>query len=884
MAAPAFRSRRLELALVKRPRLPGAKPGSRCKRPKRRWPRVIGWSLGFLAGVAVLVALAHLHGNPPDAEAGFPSPALATLAEPGVAALVSFGALTLIAWCVRHLRFEYLAWWPGRIVVQSFVANGGTSAAEVERLTASFRDRLGMSHLQSPASVPAPAEQGDFLDVLARGGMDSGNLLGSLLSLLRAAFPAYAYEVSGALVTGAGPRPYGVTVQVVRSPGKGGGGHTVWDTSWNGAVRQAADHATAAILPRTRICRSPWAGWRRYYMPPALLQHYEHAAQSEHERRYDEALASYYRALDLDPRNHGLRLQIGFLQEKLGLYLDALDTYQSILEVAEPSSGHDVVRRSHRRSARRDRDRTLLVARYRHAVLLGGPGLPHQWRKWEAEQKATRRDDERERLRERLAPTLTRLFETALGSTEVAKTAAPAYEEAGRSQPPVEHCGSALQGPARATPAARTARLPELFLLASLNQLADLLRRTPPSRPWRRPPLTRAAVQVSTLVVRERLRLQLGQARCEPQSGWAPYIRQLRADIRAIEPASGFDRWQEHYNVACIWSLPLLVTCGAADVADLTRLAVERLECATERADTEFLVSRRDWLVSEDPDLRGLRVQPRFKSFEAAYFPSASRTPQRPRDVHRWEVSRYTLDLLRAAAQRWEDTWERRARELKPVTSMRVLLQWCEDELSARRLIRDVALHHRDWRTRFELLDRTRGWSVEYGFEPIEVAFPGFPADSGLGGDHDNVEQATAVAIDDKDKRLLEVVGQLEQAERRAAQPRDQARLSVSRLLDEFGARRAGIAQRGLPERGLPQAHVARLCDLHANLWRWLGELVTPDGEREYAADELAGALAETAAACRSVHDQWSASARTRQAGVHSNGAGPGREQTVPSG
>jgi hypothetical protein len=874
VAAPTFRTRRFERALVKRPRLRKGKPGSRSKRPKPRWGGVIGWSVGVVAGLAALVGLAHLHGNPPDQADGFPSPALYTLSKPGVAAIATFGTLVWLAWCIRRLRFEFLAWWPGRIVVPNFVASGDTPAAEVERLTASFRDRLGMSHLQSPASVPAPAEQGDFLDVLARNGVDSGNLLGSLLSLLRAAFPTHAYEVNGALVTRKGRRPYGVTVHVVRAPGKGAGGHTVWDTSWTGAARQAADHATAAILPRTRVCRSPWTAWRRYYMPPALLQHYEHAAECEHERRYDDALASYYQALDHDPMNYGLRLQIGFLQEKLGLYLDALDTYENILGVAEPSSDRDVVGSSHRRSARRDRDRTLLVARYRYAVLLGGPGLPHQWRKLQTQEASTRRDDERERLRERLTPRLTKLFEDALASNEVAATSSPVYDEAGQSAPPPERGQSSLEVPARSPQDA--ARLPELFLLASLHRLADLRRRIPPSRPWRRPPVTRVAARLSTLVVRERLRLELCGSHCERD------IKRLKAEIDSIEPAGGFERWQEHYNVACMWALPLLEN-GSAHAEELTCLAVKRLESATERADTEYLVSRRDWLVSEDPDLQGLRAQPRFKSFEAAYFPSAAPTPQRPRDVHRWEVSRYTLELVRAAAQRWEDTWERRARQLEPVTGVRVLLRWCEDELSARRLIRDVALHHRDWQTRFQLLDRMRGWSVEYGFEPIDVAFPDFPHEGELGARHHGIDEATTAAIHDKDMRLREVVRQLDLAEYRAGRRREAGRLRASRLIDELGARRARMGQRGSFERGLPRAHAGRLCDLHVNLWRRLGELVTPDAEREPASDQLAGALADTAAACRSVADQWSAGAWTREALAGANGTGPGRDQPVPS-
>ena len=792
---------------------------SRSKRHKPSWPGVVGWSLGVAAGIAALIGLAHLHGNPPNPDGGFPNAALDTLAKPAVAAIASFCILVVIAWCMRRLRFEFMAWWPGRIVVQPFVTDEDTSAADVERLTASFRDRLGMSHLQSPAAVPAPAEQGDFLDVLARNGIDSGNLLGSLLSVVRAAFPTHAYEVNGALVTRDGPRPYGVTVHVVRLPGKGGGGHTVWGASWEEAVRQAADHATAAILPRTRVCRSPWAGWRRYYMPPALLEHYEHAAECEQERRYDEALAAYYRALDLDPMNPGLRLQVGFLQEKLGLFLDALETYSNILQVAQPND----VRRADRRSARRDRDRILLVARYRHAVLLGGPGLPHQWRKWE---QGTKRGEERERLRDRLVPSLDWIVANALRSPEVAEMAGTAYGD-GREMP--EDCRGALLRPQDATRDSCDGRLAELFLLASLDRLADLRRRIPRSWPGHRPPISKAAVRVSSLVVRERLRLVLNRSRFEPRTGWAPYIAQIEDEIASIEPRSGFDRWQEHYNVACIYSLPLLTRRSSADGRDVEELAfraVQRLERATAQADTDFLVSRRDWLVSEDPDLQGLRVQPRFKSFEAAYFPSATRTPQRPRDVQRWEVSRYTLDLIRTAARRLEQIWERRACGLQPATNSRVVMQWCDDDLTARALIREVAVHHRDWRTRFELLDRVSGWSVENGLEPIQVTFPGFATESGLGLNEDDVEGATRTAIMEKDSRVRVLVRQLGPA----------------------GHRRRRVPRPSVHQRELPEADVTRLCSVHADLWRSLADVVTPDTELEEAASQLSRALVAASA------------------------------------
>jgi hypothetical protein len=160
------------------------------------------------------------------------------------------------------------------------------------------------------------------------------------------------------------------------------------------------------------------------------------------------------------------------------------------------------------------------------------------------------------------------------------------------------------------------------------------------------------------------------------------------------------------------------------------------------------------------------------------------------------------------------------------MTNSRVLVKWCEDDLNARRLIRDVAVHHRDWRTRFELLDKMSGWSVENGFGPIEVAFPAFATDSGLGLSRDDVEGATIAAIEDKDARLRVLL----------------------RQLGPPGHHRRRPARPVVQERELGREQVARLCAVHADLWRSLGELMTPDIGHEEAASRLARALVETAA------------------------------------
>ena len=459
----------------------------------------------------------------------------------------------------------------------------------------------------------------------------------------------------------------------------------------------------------------------------------------------------------------------------------------------------------------------------------------------------------------------------------------PVYEDAGRELPRAEEGTAAMQSRNEG----EDDPFVQLLLLASLHELAELRRRIPLIPLRRRQPLSRAAVRVSSLVVRERLRLHLGGLAGARERRWEPYIARVEEDLKRIERLSGFDRWQEHYNVACIYALPLLTAANACERDDVKQLAcraVERLERASERADSAYLASRRDWIVSEDPDLRGLRIQPRFKTYEAAYFPSIARVPQRPREVHRWAAARYTLDLLRAAAQRWEATWEKRA--LEPPTDAGVLLHWCADELSARRLVRDVALHHRDWRTRLQLLDQMSAWSVEYGFEPLETAFPSFPG-APTAGDGD-VERTTRAAIGDTAARLTEVVERLAQAEA----PRDrsphennggQAKQRVAKLIDGVETWWLGLGQPDASPPRLAAAQVAELCCVHATLWRRLAELVTPQEERGEAARELARALARSAGACQSVEHQWHLGAAAGRAHSARNGAGLSPHRAVPS-
>lgn len=164
--------------------------------------------------------------------------------------------------------------------------------------------RLGFK-LASPIADVTPEKS--FLDVLSTGEATSSNFLAVLITLLRASLPTHAFEVHGLLQGRADPQRCGITVYAMRLPGKAAGLVEVWDKTWEGAARKAADGVVAAILPRTRYCRGPWAAWQRFAAPPELFTAYREAADFEQQRRYDEALGRSRLVIDEDPDLESLR-------------------------------------------------------------------------------------------------------------------------------------------------------------------------------------------------------------------------------------------------------------------------------------------------------------------------------------------------------------------------------------------------------------------------------------------------------------------------------------------------------------------------------------------------------------------------------------------------
>jgi hypothetical protein len=252
---------------------------------------------------------------------------------------------------------------------------------------------------------------------------------------------------------------------------------------------------------------------------------------------------------------------------------------------------------------------------------------------------------------------------------------------------------------------------------------------------------------------------------------------------------------------------------------DLARLAVERLGRATSCADSGYIAGRREWLVSEDPDLDGLRTHQRFREFEAMYFPSDRPTPPRPRHVRQLESARYIRELLADTADRWEKEWHRRGRQLEPRPDVHTMLDWWRTELQAWELVRQVAVDYRHWPVRLQLIEAMREWAAQYDFAPLHVSFRRYE-ERPLCGPRGTLLRADANEPTERAERLLIAVHQ--------CLPDPGARRRARVLLRTLEQWQSTLLQLDIDGRSPDKLLLAKLCDGHAGLWqllqRWLIE------------------------------------------------------------
>jgi tetratricopeptide (TPR) repeat protein len=303
----------------------------------------------------------------------------ATISKPAVALGLAAILVLIIGARFRRLWFERLVRLPGPVLVHDVSVPSDLPGVDVAGLNTSFRQRLQELRLQTPTPVPGAIPTQNFLEMLDSDRLNAKNPLATVVRILQAATPTHAYEVSPALVVDRNSScacRYGAAAQVTRLPHEAIPVETAWANSHAAAVLKAADIVTAAILPRTRLSkRPPWSGWRRYEMPSLLVHHFELAQELCSQRRYEEALDHSFSALKLDPKSVDLRLHLGFVQEKLGLFVDALAAYAAARKVEADTSSALYGYRS-----RRNRAASRQIACYRLAVLLAGKDLAEQWR------------------------------------------------------------------------------------------------------------------------------------------------------------------------------------------------------------------------------------------------------------------------------------------------------------------------------------------------------------------------------------------------------------------------------------------------------------------------------------------------------------------------
>ncbi|HET6449352.1 MAG TPA: hypothetical protein VFG31_09610 [Conexibacter sp.] len=800
-------------------------------------PGAAFWLAGLVIALgglgADLVAAANRGGGAPG---GWLERALQALRDSSLAlSIIACVGLIGAVYCMRRLLLRRLAWKPGPIEVPDFVTERDAEAP-VALLSMLFRERLAAVHLTAPDAFPTAPESQDFLQLLTSAAKP-GDLLGTIAGLLASMLPKSAYRVSGTLLRQPGREPFGVVVQVVTAPRHASPPLFFWDVSWEAAVERAAYAVASYLLPRTTDClKPPWTRWRGIELPDGLVARGTRASEAASACRYDEALAAYFAAIELDPRNLELRFEVGLLQEKLALWLDAYATYNELTMLAARTPRRPRLRRRERR-VRRAEARIALLARYRKAILASyGQRLAEQWGRHEMDADNALRGAERRALVQRLRSVfegdLRRLKRKLLGPEDkktwwsLRKPTRPSIEHLER----ILRCDDGL-------PVKDEVRLGELFARISQRDLKRLARTLIRPRSRRNAAgLTRRSALVAADLAG--LRGQFIRVLLQKQTKLPP-VKQIDRSVRwRMRPWARSD-WQTSYNAACTYALALVpdtdcvrAACGPGgqieykpeDREQLARHALERLDQALSQLDSSGLARRRAWIVGEDPDLDELRKWLGFAEIEARYFPSARAVPPRPRDLQRLEIVRYAARLLQFAAYALSDAWREREAEWSDNGGPgdACLFRWLDEEDIAVEHFMRTATEHRHWQTRASALRALRRWALAHERTLDPIGYVDYSADP--------VEPVDSERLDDAAERVrgelaramcaverAHVIVEGEEVEHHTAWLR--AVKDVARDLD-------GVV----------------LCRQRAQWWEWLGDTLPVKGEAtKRCAPELTG-------------------------------------------
>jgi hypothetical protein len=782
-------------------------------RPGRRRLPIGGyalWSAATLLGAAVFAAATGVRLLASGEGDGFLGTVNLTVVTSAVSALAAVGAL----YGLFRLRLVYLARRPGPVDIPLLEDATVRQDAPVREATLELRRNLADVELYPQSLIPGNASPQEFVGLVqsATAGKGRGvlNVLAGLLTLI----PTHAYRVHAALLRREGDLSYGVSVQLQLRPRWMAAPHMFWGRDWESCLQQAAYAVAQDILPWTRrALQSPWAAWADTQLPHGVFENYQRAKRYVDARRYDEALGAYKRALDADPHNLHMRLEVAGVYQKLALWLDALVLYKNVQELADPrSTVWGSAWRRHERAVGRSTVEAYLFARYRYTIALGwGSQLAHQWSKTlgrpelpgqdghSRHRSAGERDAQRTAKRELLEE---HVLEQAqrLTSADGARRTHPTRAGNARKLDPDRLRGFLAGGSTAATangatgsrgesphPTETTLRL--LFQMLAYQEAQDIRRligqglvRSALGKAGRQLPdprgkggnrLPDAPIRLTARRWRRQVGLTdqswgsithwtawlLAQARQDAKSAstddetvrtvwhalsaicrdnWATEladfnggnasqnVNNLAEKVEADLTPGDLTEWLDHYNAACALAAPLL--SAGSDEADwgpaAAEAAVSRLERATRMLSADQLSRYSSWLGIEDPDLRGLRLQPAFRRFVAKHLMERVPATTRPDNAHLFELALHTRQMVRRSAHRFADQWLVRGERPEPAFT-ELLIIWRE-ELEAWRAVRAMTVDHQHWPTRLRLIGLMNDWCARYGVEPPDWAQPDY--------------------------------------------------------------------------------------------------------------------------------------------------------------
>ncbi|MFH9065159.1 tetratricopeptide repeat protein [Streptomyces coeruleorubidus] len=761
-------------------------------------PRFIAWWVWSFAGLVGVVGVLWWAGSarpawPAAGFVGFVSQICGGLGamfraddKNGVsigARLAFFLVVLLLLYFFWRATRAWLAYKPGPVDVQQLedATPPGTNKPSNVDLTAKLRQRLSESSMYPPSTLPAQAPAESFLELLGDIQIDPNKIGMALPKILSRLRPKLAYRVSGVLqYRNAEPDQYGMTVTVTAFLFGGSRAFSVWGSDWDDVIRKAGIWTLSTLLPVTRMGRfPPWRQWWGRELKPELYQAYQEATELVRSGRHHEALEKYFKAIRLDPKNPYLRAELAETQEKLGMHIDALSTYQRALTLDGQTtrryqkriwqSRWSLTWRRLRYLRHPRRFHELLGIRYRNSIILGTRITAKHWYERSGANDERTHDELMSTLVERYWPTLikTKITGWAISKRKrleaknslreiLNKRSAVAYDYAYRSREENDirlvFQRASTQEMNRLSADDAWARV-WLYWPASLWSLmravypAAYLQTFHGSQQL----ITRRTFRINRRVLAP---LRLAWVSLERNANESPYewmrryawrptakiswsrMKASSLNHRLIWARMGWPsprgNWLHEYNAACAYVIAMNAPSADDKFYDeLANRAIEHLEKAVLAPRRIFATVERAWMAEEDPDLEPLRQYGAyFNNFIETVYPNAEGFEQGSiHDMPTEQLRGYDYRLLEETARVMQSVWRQRS---EGVVDIHSAIEWLRVECEIWESIHEIADADRmwKWQDRVDLISR-----IQAHCRPFSYSSPNFPPPMLLNGE-----------------------------------------------------------------------------------------------------------------------------------------------------